>query len=495
MNIDILDDSENSDNDVFIDTPKEDDIIISPTISDNDLKKINNDYINDLIEFKNLENPNNKKLTKRGYVLYKDELSNKFIKKLKQRLTACPIVFNIYSNAKPDKYQIYRENKKKIYIPRFFGINIFGLPKNIIFNDDVKLNMIFTKELRQHQVEIVNIMLNGIKKKGGGILSACCGLGKTIMAIYIACTLNIKTLIIVHKSFLLNQWKERILEFTNCDVGYIRQKKVDTSNSFTIAMLQSLSKREYPPDTFKDYQLVIVDEVHHISSKVFSKTLPKIASKYMMGLSATPKRKDGLTKVFKWYIGDILYKSKNAITDTVYVQPYHFHDENMTTEYINTYSSKSYRNSRKMNKDNSLLMTKTNFIISLLPDLIKQKRKILILSHYRDHVILLNSIIKESKIAPCGLYIGEMKQCELDDSMEKDILLATYDMVKEAFDNKKLNTLIMATSITDLEQTIGRITRQQHKIKPLVIDIIDNNLYYHFEKREKIYKKLKFIMQ
>ena len=77
--------------------------------------------------------------------------------------------------------------------------------------------------------------------------------------------LKLKTLVIVHKTFLQNQWVERISEFTNCKIGIIRQKKVDIENKdIVIGMLQSVSMIDYDKDIFKDFGLVIFDEVHII---------------------------------------------------------------------------------------------------------------------------------------------------------------------------------------------------------------------------------------
>ena len=75
-------------------------------------------------------------------------------------------------------------------------------------------------------------------------------------------------------------------------------------------MLQSISMKDYPDDMFDCFQFSIIDECHHIAAEVFSKSLPKIACLYNLGLSATPKRKDGLSKVFEWYLGDMVYQVK-----------------------------------------------------------------------------------------------------------------------------------------------------------------------------------------
>ena len=118
-----------------------------------------------------------------------------------------------------------------------------------------------------------------LKYDGGGICVGC-GSGKTVMAIYIAHILKVKTLVIVHKSFLLNQWKERFEQFSNARIGIIQQNKVETDDKdVVIGMLQSIAKDKYDFGIFREFGLVIFDEAHHAPSKFFSKALPLISCK------------------------------------------------------------------------------------------------------------------------------------------------------------------------------------------------------------------------
>ena len=115
----------------------------------------------------------------------------------------------------------------------------------------------------------------------------------------------------------MTQWRDRILEFLpSARIGKIQQDTIDIEDKdIVLAMVQSLSMKEYPEDTFESFGLVIFDECHHLGAEVFSKCMAKVQSKYMLGLSATPNRKDGLRKVFEWYIGDIAYMTKEKSDD------------------------------------------------------------------------------------------------------------------------------------------------------------------------------------
>jgi superfamily II DNA or RNA helicase len=148
-----------------------------------------------------------------------------------------------------------------------------------------------------------------INNKRGGIICLPCGSGKTVMGLYLHCHYKVKTLIVVHKSFLLNQWVERAKQFTDSKIGIIRQNKIDVEGKdIVIGMLQSISTNKYNSDIFKDFGLVIMDEAHHAPSKYFSKSLPIISSNITIGLSATPKRADKTEKILYWFFGEIMHQ-------------------------------------------------------------------------------------------------------------------------------------------------------------------------------------------
>ena len=134
----------------------------------------------------------------------------------------------------------------------------------------------------------------------------------------------------MHKTFLQNQWYDRIKQFTNAKIGIIRQKKIDVDRKdIVIGMLQSISMIDYDLDIFKNIGVVIWDEVHHLGSRVFSQALYKTGAKYTIGLSATPYRADGLTKVFMWYLGDIIYKVTRKEDKNVIVKIFNYESNNL----------------------------------------------------------------------------------------------------------------------------------------------------------------------
>ena len=130
-------------------------------------------------------------------------------------------------------YFLFKENSNEIILPLYYGINNFGINK-IEYIPRRKINIEFNNVLRDYQINIINTIKkfyfnenSKYKNFGGGIISIPPGHGKTILAIYIACMLNVKTLVVVHKSFLVKQWIDKIKEFTNAKIGIIRQNTIN----------------------------------------------------------------------------------------------------------------------------------------------------------------------------------------------------------------------------------------------------------------------------
>jgi superfamily II DNA or RNA helicase len=302
--------------------------------------------------------------------------------------------------------------------------------------------------------------------------------------------------VIVHKSFLLNQWIERIEQFLpGARVGKIQGQIIDMENKdIVIGMLQSLSMKEYPSNMFDSFGLTIVDECHHISSEVFCRSLQKIVTKYAMGLSATMQRKDGLTKVFKMFLGEVVYKEKRDTDDPVLVKAVEF----VTDDEEFNETKFDYRGSPAYSSMISKLCTfnhRSEFILKLLKNEleIKSGQQVMILAHNRNLLTYLYKAIEHRGIASVGYYLGGMKEKDLKLTESCKVIIATYAMAAEALDIKTLTTLILATPRTDVVQAVGRILRVKHE-RPLVIDIIDTHDVFQrqWEKRRRFYVKCKY---
>ena len=415
-------------------------------------------------------------LGKRGYIIYKKEFDFNKLQEIKNELTVQPYVPEDYKNNQVEKFKVYGENKNKMYLPKFYGIEKLGPPDEIKIPRGLDANLDFIGTLRPNQIEPYNTTMKALNNYGGGILSLPCGYGKTALSLYIASQFKLKTLVIVHKTFLLNQWKDRIKEFMpNAKIGIIQQKTVDTDDKdIVIGMLQSISMKEYAMTTFDCFGMLIIDECHRISSKVYSKALRKTNCTYMLALSATPTRKDGLTKVLKWHVGDIVFSIKRKGGSEVNVERFIINSDNeaYNQELVNF---RGKPNMPKMINNITEYMNRTFLIVNRIKELINEKRRILLLSDRRNHLADIFKLVEQQNICSVGYYVGGMKEKDLKISSEMELILGTFSMANEGLDIPALNTLILASPKSDIIQASGRILRKAHvDIKPLIIDYVDN---------------------
>jgi superfamily II DNA or RNA helicase len=434
-------------------------------------------------------------LGKKGYSIYKKDLTNKEQAFIKTNLSVKPYLPK--SPVQPESFSLYRESPQKFYVPRYFGVDNFGdfCENKLSMGDNINLD--FKGDLRPYQINIVNKYLNFVKDSGGGLLDVDPGKGKTVMALYIISKLKKKTLVIVHKSFLLNQWIERIQQFLpDARVGKIQGQVVDIDDKdIVIGMLQSLSQKEYPDDMFNSFGLSIYDETHHLGAEVFSRCMIRTITNYTLGLSGTMQRKDGLTKVFKMFLGDIIHKEKtNTQEHSVIVKGIKYKSEDPEfNEMVYDYRGNLLYSTMLSKLCN--FNRRSEFIISILINElnINPNQQIMILAHNKSLITYLYKAIEHKNIASVGYYIGGMKEEALKESECKKVIIATYAMASEGLDIKTLTTLIMASPKTDVCQSVGRILRTKHT-NPLVIDIIDSHDVFvkQWQKRRQYYIKQKY---
>lgn len=432
-------------------------------------------------------------LGQKGYTIYKECLDGKEQRTLRDELNVRPYIPK--SPIQPPAYPVYRESELKYYIPRFYGLKHYGEAEENRIPQGKDISIQFAGDLRDYQINIVEIYKKNAKKVGGGLLEIPCGRGKTVIALKIISELKKKTLVVVHKGFLLNQWIERIQQFLpTARVGKIQGQVIDIENKdIVIGMLQSLSMKEYPSTMFDSFGLTIVDECHHISSEVFCRSLQKVVTQYTLGLSATMQRKDGLTKVFKMFLGDIVYSEERESTDQVLVKAIQYVVDNPDFNEM----CYDYRGNPAYSTMISKLCGfngRSEFILEVIQKELKEKedQQIMILAHNKTLLTYLHDAIAHRNIAEgsVGYYVGGMKEAELKKSETCKIIIATYAMAAEALDIKTLTTLVLATPKTDIVQAVGRILRVKHE-RPMVVDIIDSHEVFlsQWQKRRKYYNE------
>ena len=311
-------------------------------------------------------------LGQKGYTISKNEITAEQQKQIRNDLTIKPFTGGQMSSD-VKTFPAYRESSNKFYVPHYYGVENFGKPKQYKIKEGDDINLEFNGTLRDYQEPVVNKFINHCTDAGfgGGLLELYCAWGKTSGSLYILSKLKKKTLVIVHKEFLMNQWIERIQQFLpEARVGKIQGPVIDVvDKDIVLCMLQSLISKDYDPLLFDQFGFTIIDEVHHISSQTFSNSLFKVVTKYMLGLSATMNRKDGTTNVFKMFLGNVIYKAEKKNEHLVEVRAVTYKvDDDEFNETILDYRGQPQNSSMisKLCEYNR----RTEFIIKVLCDFI-----------------------------------------------------------------------------------------------------------------------------
>ncbi|WP_419678200.1 TOTE conflict system archaeo-eukaryotic primase domain-containing protein [Aliarcobacter lanthieri] len=420
-------------------------------------------------------------------------LSKSLISKLKSFATfENPQIKLLLSLRKPlyntPKYiKSFNEDEKYLYLPRglkdkiFDFFNSFGVKFTI--KDERVFEKITTKEvlfnLRPEQEEAIK----EIKRKDYSICVAPPGFGKTLIGAKIFEERSCKTLIIVNKNMLLDQWISRFVEYfgyTKKDIGYLGKGQNKLNSSLDIATMQSLNNT---PEIIKNYSFVIVDECHHIPALTFEQVVKSFSGKFILGLSATPNRKDELDPILYQQLGEISYeyKKKKSHTNKLLV---------VRTDFIS-----SADNYSTIINELCLDEARNKQIIRAIKD--NLNRKILLLTDRIEHINILENMLVDENIDFVSIH-GSQNKKEQVENMQKvkksSLILATTSYFGEGIDFPHLNTILFATPISyygRLIQYLGRIGRGNQEC--LAIDFLDSKnamLNSSYKKRLEGYKQM-----
>jgi len=446
-------------------------------------------------------------ITSKGYAIKKSYLSDLQTQMLRSELLMRPKVLDKFQKD-IQSFPIYAESKTRFYVPRQWGIKKFGKPEADIVSEGFELpeTIYFSTKFPPHSFQ-TEIITSFIEKGGNGLICVPCGFGKTYMALNIAVKLKRRVLIVVDKEFLMNQWKSEIENFiVGARIGVLQSNKIQVDADkydITICMIQTICRRDFPDSFFDEYGFTIFDECHHLGASYFCQALKKIQTKYMLGLSATPDREDGMSAVFENYLGEPVYKNTKRDPDNEAVVKavwFHSDDPAYTNVPVNLRGEPI---SAKLLNQIADFEPRNKKIVELINEYAKDNdRYILVLSDRKSQLEWLESALSELTTKYVfGYYIGGMKQSKLDENADKcQILFATYQMAAEGFSVKKLNTVILATPRKNVEQSTGRIFRQrisERKVAPHIIDIIDSHECYRrrWWIRRKFYKDCQYTFQ
>jgi superfamily II DNA or RNA helicase len=441
-------------------------------------------------------------LTAKGYSIRKDGLTKEQEEHLIKSLTVAPRTLPKFSKG-VQTFRLYLESTARYYVPRAWGADTFGPPEAncVAMGLDLPAAIRFKGTPYPYQETIITSFIG---QGSNGLICVPCGRGKTFMALSIAVRLGKRVLIVVDKEFLMNQWKGEIATYVDgARVGILQSSHAETDPALydiTICMIQTVCLRDFAPGTFDGYGFTIFDECHHLGAQHFSGVLKKIQTRCMLGLSATPDRDDGLTKVFEYYLGKPVYQEKTRDPDpTVKVRAVWFTSEDPAYQD----EPRDWRGELVTARLLTQIVEhapRTALVLDQLNTLVTDpRRKILVLSERKAHLSDIEAGLTHGVTK--GYYVGGMKQADLDRNAETcQVLLATYAMASEAMNIKALNAMIMASPRKKVEQSTGRILRttvDKRVVEPLIIDIIDQHDTYvrQWYLRQRYYKKCAYSVE
>lgn len=398
--------------------------------------------------------------------------------------------------------QYFREDSATITVPRGAVGHILWLCTELnipwtILDDRRALppvNCEFNGTLKGYQENAINEVL----RRPFAVLRAPTGSGKTVMALSVIAARKQPALIIVHTKELLRQWVDRIATFLGIprnEIGMIGAGTFTIGDTITVAIINSL----YPvtEDIKHHFGHVIVDECHRTPARTFTEAVSAFDAKYMLGLSATPYRRDGLTKLIAWFVGRTIGIERDDLTEEDIV----FNVEVMTRK---TDFTPWYDPSAEYSQMLSELTKNENRNRLIVADVVKEANNgggtCLVLTDRKAHCETIGALVRDTGIS-VDVLTSDTKDCERKSIVSRlnagdvKVLVATGQLIGEGFDCKRLSTLFLATPIKfsgRLIQYLGRILRPAPgKEKARVYDFVDVNvgvLRASAKQRQRVYQ-------
>jgi superfamily II DNA or RNA helicase len=362
---------------------------------------------------------------------------------------------------------------------------------------------------KSDQLSVIEQSVKILQEEQGVIVCAPTGWGKTYVGAEVCARLGRRFCVITTKEDIIGQWKEAIqsvLGLSSEEIGVWRGDSVPKpSHKAVIALVQSVMKGpdRYGLDPYLGFGTVLCDEVHRMGAEHFSQTMWHFPSLYRIGVSATPERKDGRDRVFRWHIGE---KTVFATQDVLPFKVLRHQTGWKVPRSSQGQIPHDFGDTMALMKPMTRNPQRNALILQYLCSALGSGRSTIAFSEVTEHLeiirdLLLAAGIPESKIGfyvgtPSDLYEGPPKgQKALREKQKiRPILLATYKMASEATNLPWVDTCVMMTPRADAVQTVGRIRREyEDKKMPLVVDLIDSDslvLREYAAKRNRWYMSL-----
>ncbi|MEM5367334.1 DEAD/DEAH box helicase family protein [Paraburkholderia azotifigens] len=364
------------------------------------------------------------------------------------------------------------------------------------------LDVVFAGTLRPDQETAVTAML----RHDTGVLCAPTAFGKTVSAAALIARRGVNTLVLVHRTELLRQWQERLQSFLGVGkgiVGTIGGGKARRSGKIDIAVMQSLSRQGETSELVEHYGHVIVDECHHLSAVSFEALLKRVKARYVLGLTATPIRRDGQHPIIFMQCGPIRHTALRAAT-----APHDF--EVMPRVWPGKIDLPDEAGIQDVFRQVADDGQRTIAIANEVDSAFSLGRKILVLTERTDHIAAIENAL-HGRIRRIFILHGRMSKKQRNlvieelDALPADaprVLLATGKLVGEGFDHPPLDTLVLAMPISwkgTLQQYAGRLHREHAtKVDVRIIDFVDAGhpgLRRMWDKRQAGYRAMGYRME
>jgi superfamily II DNA or RNA helicase len=362
-----------------------------------------------------------------------------------------------------------------------------------------KLSLKFVGSLTLKQMNAIRAVLSADM----GVLIAPPGAGKTVMGCYAVAERNVPTLILAHRKPILDQWRTQLgnlLGLSSRVVGQVGGGRNRQTGVIDLGMMQSLKGFDDLEAFFSKYSFIIVDECHHLPAFTFEACVKRAPVRYILGLTATPYRRDGLQEIITLQCGPIRHTMapiEDGFSRNLFIRetPFIFSDnENPPIQEI----------FRCLVRDD----TRNELIRTDVCQALTERRRCLILSHWKEHCDILADGLRKRGKTPLVLSgsLGKKTRSAIlgsiqDTSSDKELLvIATGQYLGEGFDCPQVDTLFLAFPLSfkgKLVQYVGRTLRSHgDKNSVRVYDYVDTQvpvLRKMYRKREKTYRSLKFV--
>lgn len=340
----------------------------------------------------------------------------------------------------------------------------------------------FNTTLRAVQREIKEECIAQLNSKGCVLISLYPGAGKTCLSIFLASRIGLKTLIVCHRLVLIEQWQAAISRFINEPrVGFLKSSlsdeklKKQLDNDFLLINAQNVKKIGW--EALRDVGLVIVDEIHAIMAESLSECMSYLTPRYLIGLSATPHRPDGLDKLLDFYFGDPakrIVRELHHPHDVYHIPTSITYEEDSKTQWSALISSQC--NNQRRNE----------LIVDILLHPVFRHRHFLVLCKRVDQAkYIADRVLEREEKETVSVMTEDTNHFDAN----ARIIVASIQKCGVGFSHDILDALVMASDVEEyFIQYLARVMRTEH-VKPIVFDVVDNHptLKRHFRTRKQVY--------